>query len=121
MNYKLEHLIKAIIDETSSGRLKWEVFDDDSFRVKVGPGYLHLQRNMVLEPAEDGIAFSVPRYSVQISDRNGRVVLETEESGGPASSQPGIMLDRLFGVARESGLQSDSVIGEMLSALGQDM
>ena len=121
MNYKLEHLINAIIDKTSNGGLKWEVFDDDSFRVKVGPGYLHLQRNMILEEAGDGVAYGVPRYSVQISDRNGRVVLEAEESGGPTSSQSGIILDKLFGVARESGLQSDSVIGEMLSALGQNI
>ncbi len=114
MDSKLNELLDAAIKQTERGKLDWIAFDDESFRSQIGTGFLHVQRGST-EVSDDGERF-FPRatYSVQVSDAEGRVVLEGDMTEGFQGAGPFI---RLFEVARKSALRSDRVIDDMLQTL----
>ncbi|MBN9122027.1 MAG: hypothetical protein J0I06_23280 [Planctomycetes bacterium] len=117
MDTKLLELIEAAVKETERGRLEWTAFDSESFRAKIGSGYLHIQRGST-EVSDDADRF-YPRatYSVQVSDAQGRVVSEDDVTEGFQGAAP---FARLFVVARKSALASDRVIEDMLHLLRND-
>jgi hypothetical protein len=114
MDTKLIELIEAALKETERGKLEWIAFDSESFRTRIGSGYLHIQRGST-EISDDGEHFS-PRatYAVQVSDSQGRVVAEEEMTEGFQGSGPFV---RLFELARKSALATDRVLDEMLRTL----
>jgi len=114
MDNKLRELLDAAIEKTERGGLEWTAFDSESFRAKIGSGYLHIQRGST-EVSDDGEHFcSRTTYSVQVSDSQGRVVVEDETIEGDQGSA---LFSRLFQLARKSALSTDRVLDEMLRTL----
>ena len=114
MDSKIHDLLEAAIEKTERGKLEWAAFDSESFRTRIGSGYLHIQRGST-ELSEDGERF-FPRatYSVQISDSQGRVVVEDQITAGFEGS---VILSKLFEAARKSALATDRVLDDMLHTL----
>ena len=48
-------LLEAALRGTQNGRLRWNAFDSESFRAKIGSAFLHINRGskLVLESKED--------------------------------------------------------------------
>lgn len=114
MDNKIRDLLLAAFEKTERDELPWTAFDSVSFRAKIGPGYLHIQRGSI-QVSPDGVDFyPAVTYSVQISDAQGRVVAEEETR----ESHEGFdLFDQLFEAARKAALGSDRVIDDMLHTL----
>lgn len=110
MNAKLSELLRATLAKTEARALTWQSFDENSFHVRIGAGALHIQR---LPPPPDEGSYSVDRYSLQVSDGLGRIVLETLVFGGEEGFQ---LCDDLFHSVQKNS--SDTLLDEMLNALG---
>ena len=111
---KIAELLQAALNRTNRGELKWQAFSGDSFRAKIGPGFLHIQKGSD-QVSHDGVEFyPVVTYSIQVSDAQVRVVAEDETSQG---NEHYPLLHDLFLAARKSALGSDRVIDEMLDSL----
>lgn len=114
MDSKLHNLLEAAVSKTEAGKLDWLVFDDESFRTKIGSGFLHIQRGTT-ELSSDGETFSpYDTYTIQISDSQGRVVAEAQAVQNRDDAR---LCNRLFEAARKSALKSDHVIDDMLRTL----
>jgi hypothetical protein len=114
MDNKIRDLLQAAIDKTGRDELSWTAFDSDSFRAKIGPGYLHIQRGSI-QVSPDGVDFyPAVTYSVQISDAQGRVVAEAETR---EMREDFGLFGQLFEAARKAALGSDRVIDDMLHTL----
>jgi hypothetical protein len=114
MDKKLHDLLEAAIDQTERGGLAWTAFDSESFRTKIGTGYLHIQRGSTKLSADGDDYFPADTYSIQVSDAQGRVVAEAGVVEGADGFQ---LFARLFQVARKSALATDRVIDDMLHTL----
>ena len=122
MDGKLRDLLQVTLSKTEAGALRWDAFDPESFRVRIGTGYLHLQRRTpdysprVID-AEIAEQMSFPKfeYAVQVSVAQGRIVTESEVVES-LSDESGLVI-QLFNAARKSALKSDRVIDEMLHVL----
>lgn len=114
MDNKVRELLEVAIDKTERGGLEWTAFDSDSFRTKIGTGYLHIQRGST-EMSTDGDTYHPHvTHSVQISDSQGRVVAEDEATEGFDGFA---LFNRLFNAARKAALATDRVIDDMLHSL----
>jgi hypothetical protein len=114
MDSKLRELMEVAIEKTERGGLEWTAFDSESFRAKIGSGYLHIQRGST-ELSTDGETFHPHvTHSVQISDAKGRVVAEDNATEGFDGF---VLFNRLFEVARKAALATDRVIDDMLHSL----
>ncbi len=113
----MRDLLQAAVNKTQSGTngLNWQAFDNDSFRARIGPGYLHVQRSVVTD-AGTGELINRTRYSVQVTNGVGQVVAEEEAiDGSEDSALP--LLQQLFTAARTAGLGGYEVIDHMLQIL----
>src|SRR5436305_7212124 len=116
MDNKLYNLLEAAREKTEAGELKWQAFDDESFRAAVGSGFLHIQRGSTRLEDDSGELVPAVTYSVQVSDEQGRVVAEADVTEG-FSAGDFTVLASLFLAARKSALESDRVIEDMLGSL----
>jgi hypothetical protein len=109
MDAKLSELLRATLAKTDARALTWEAFDEESVRVQIGAGSLHIQLDTLSAEGEPG---QLVVYSIQVADGVGRVVLETQVSAGEEGFK---LCDDLFRVARKN--TSDRVLDDMLNAL----
>lgn len=114
MDMKIYDLLEAAIEKSERGGLEWTAFDSESFRARIGTGYLHIQRGSTPFVDDDGNSHPRTTYSVQVSDAKGRVVAEDETTEGFEGFAP---FNRLFQAARRAALASDRVIDDMLHTL----
>lgn len=116
MEPKLQELVEAVTGKTSAGALTWRSFSDESFRVPIGSGYLHIVRDLTRVEDSDGDSRPARTYLVQVTDAQGRVVTEaTATQGFGEGDYP--LLDGLFDAARRSALQTEGVLDQMLATL----
>ncbi|QEG25330.1 hypothetical protein GobsT_00540 [Gemmata obscuriglobus] len=114
MEPKLQELLQAVIAKTPKGELKWRSHSDESFRLAVGSGYVHISRSPGRVEGE-GDASAARTYVAQITDAQRRVVTETQAITGQEGDAA--LLAELFEVARKSALKTESVLNEMLDVL----
>ena len=115
MDSKLHDLLQAAIEKTQSGELHWQPFGSESFRARIGPGNLHVQRVSTTD-ASSGDLVNTLRYSAQVSNVHGQVVAEAEATEGQ-NDTPLALLQGLFTAARTAGLGGYQVIDGMLQLL----
>src|SRR5437868_6072613 len=115
MDDKIRDLLRAALEKTEAGGLKWAAFDSGSFRAMIGPGHLHIHRGTTQASHDGDNFYPVDTFSVQVTDAKGRVVAEAEVMEG---NDHFWLFDNLFNEARKSALGSDRVISDMLVALG---
>jgi hypothetical protein len=114
---KVLALLTSALNQTRAGKLTWQEFGSESFRTRIGPGWLHLNRTYSENENEDGERWMFEEYSIQISDERGRVIAEEEMKA--TGGAEGKLVQDLFRVARNSALGGDEIIEKMLHALGQ--
>ena len=115
MEYKLQELLKVATNKTVVGDLRWRAFSDESFRVPIGSGYLHIGRGTT-RVEDNGDSHPVQTYSARVTDEQGRVVAEVDVTQG-FDGEALALLTGLFEVARKSALKSEGVLDKMLEAL----
>jgi hypothetical protein len=119
MDSRVRDLILAALEKTERGGLTWKAFDDETFRVPIATGFLHIRRGSTRLEDPEGEVTPVAVYSIQVSDAQGRVV--AEEDVLPGVDGDGAynfsLSERLFRAARKSALGTDRVIDDMLQAL----
>lgn len=118
MSELLQQLLQAAIDKTERGALAWTEFTPTSFRVAIGPNYIHIQRGSSRFDGDDDYVASETKYSIQVTDELGRVV---EDADVYQITPPNVgfqLADRLFRAARNTALKSNKVIESMLARLG---
>lgn len=119
MDSKLRELLQAALDKTNRGQLRWSAFSDESFRAAIGSGHLHLNRSWGPWTDDRGEEVSAETYFVQVSNGQGRVVVEGEAKEGVP--QNGFELCRdLFRAARTAALGGYEVMDNMLRLLNRD-
>ncbi|MDY3555718.1 hypothetical protein R5W24_004863 [Gemmata sp. JC717] len=114
MEPKLQELLQAVIAKTPKGELKWRSHSDESFRVAVGSGHVHISRSPGRTEGESDAPVA-RTYLAQVTDAQRRVVTETQATTGHEGD--GALLAELFEVARKSALKTESVLNEMLDVL----
>jgi hypothetical protein len=115
MDDNFRELVEVAIAKTKNGNLKWTAFDEESFRAKIGNGFLHIHRGSTqLSSHEDESLYEAPTHTVQISDERGRVATEGEVAQG---FEGFTILNQLFLEARKSALGTDRLIESMLESL----
>src|SRR5207302_1786943 len=106
MTDTMRELLNAALTRTEKGRLVWKAFNDETFRVAVGSGHLHIERTYLKTEDDDGDTVPVVSYSVRVSDAQGRVVEEEDVAPG-AVRDDFALIDGLFRAARKSALGTD--------------
>jgi hypothetical protein len=116
MEPKLRQLLDAVLQQTKAKQLEWDSFDENTFRVRVAPGSIHIRR--VFEPAydADGTEISPAEvFVVLVTNASVRVIQEVRiTSDSPAYTR----LQELFDVARDFVFNTDDVFDAMLANLG---
>lgn len=115
MEHKLQELLAVATNKTAAGDLKWRAFSEESFRVPIGSGYLHISRGTT-RVEDDGDSYPAQTYSARVTDEQGRVVAEADATQG-FEGETLALLAGLFEVARKSALKSEGVLDKMLEAL----
>jgi hypothetical protein len=114
MDDKLRELVQEAIEKTKNGSLKWTAFDEDTFRARIGTGFLHIQRSSTQLSSDGETFYDAETQTVQISDERGRVAAEGEAAIGYDGFG---ILNELFLEARKSALGTDKLIENMLHSL----
>jgi hypothetical protein len=115
MDNKMREVLKAALDNTRAGTLSWEAFTPESFRARVGRGFLHILWGMITHDAE-GNPVSVGQYTVQVSDGKGRIVADEDVLVTQQDGDSKLVQD-LYRAARTSALGGYQVLDNMLDAL----
>lgn len=106
MKESVRNLLKAALVKTESHELKWVRFNDDSFHVRIGPGFILLRRTK--------LDFDTYDYFIEITDSQVRAF---EQDFVSVDSEDNPLVGSLFCAAAISSIFGENVIDDMLAAL----
>jgi hypothetical protein len=112
VNEKFLQLLNILLEETHTGKIKWnETVDDDAFRVVFGSGLVRIESQ--LSPENE-----TPFFVVSLLNRQGRTIetlaVGPNEVTYPAPPVSYSFLSDLYTAARASARAADEVLDNIL-------
>src|SRR5438874_532215 len=106
MNTLLD-LLRAIVVPTESGRVTWEVLDEDAFRAQLKEGSIVISHDMLASETGDGQ--EVESYRVIVSNARSQTV---ERASFTAGSDPAgfEIIKGVFAKAKDNALNTNDLL-----------